>query len=282
LSAFILVRQNNMKLSIGFVALALLTTIPVRILAAPASSAPNDRRLAQLFYPPASERPVVAVTGQGYASLPADTANVEITLTNRNPQERENETPNKPGKAKPAPLTEAALASIVNALKAEGIPAQKIKVVIDPLQSRSGRYGSPSDASNATMKVVVDKPTTESIDRLAKVVNTATARKTNIYVEGATVQYVVNSCKAVEDAAYLSAVQDAKMRADALAKAMGVQLADGPSVAELPFLGRLYSPCTQTRDVTGAIFSRTPGSYSPGAPAEVGIYREISVTYRTR
>jgi uncharacterized protein YggE len=264
-----------MKLSIGFVALALLTTMPVRILAAP-----NDRRLAQLFYPPASERPVVAVTGQGYASLPADTANVEITLTNSNPQDREN--PNKPGRAKPAPLTEAALALIVSALKAEGIPAQKIKVAIDPLQSRSGRYGSPSDASNATMKVVVDKPTTESIDRLAKVVNTAAARKANVYVEGATVQYVVNSCKAVEDAAYLSAVQDAKMRADALAKAMGVQLADGPSVAELPFLGRLYSPCTQSRDVTGAIFSRTPSSYSPGAPAEVGIYREISVTYRTR
>jgi uncharacterized protein YggE len=86
----------------------------------------------------------------------------------------------------------------------------------------------------------------------------------------------------VEDAAYLSAVQDAKMRADALAKAMGVQLADGPSVAELPFLGRLYSPCTQSRDVTGAIFSRSPSSYSPGTPAEVGIYREISVTYRTR
>lgn len=271
-----------MKLTIGFVALALVTTIPASILAAPASAAPSDRRLAQLFYPPASERPIVAVTGQGYASLPADTANMEITLTNRNPQEREDGTADKPGKPKPVPITAAALAPIVSALKAEGISDQKIKVVIDPLQGRGSRYSNLSGLSTATVKVVVDKPTTELVDRLAKVVNEATARKGKIYVEGATVQYAVNSCKAVEDAAYLSAVQDAKMRADALAKAMGVQLADGPSVAELPFLGRLYSPCTQSRDVTGAIFSRSPSSYSPGAPAEVGIYREISVTYRTR
>jgi uncharacterized protein YggE len=270
-----------MKLTIGFVALALITAIPARILAAPTSSAPSDRRVAQLFYPPASERPIVAVTGQGYASLPADTANMEITLTNRNPQEREDGTGDKPGKAKPFPMTEAALAPIVNALKAEGIAEQKIKVLIDPLQGRS-RYSNSTGFSNATIKFSVDKPTAASIDRLAQVVNTTAARKTKIYVEGATVQYVVNSCKAVEDAAYLSAVQDAKMRADALAKAMGVQLADGPSVAELPFLGRLYSPCTQSRDVTGAIFSRSPSSYSPGTPAEVGIYREISVTYRTR
>jgi uncharacterized protein YggE len=270
-----------MKLTIGLLAIALIATIPARILAAPASSASSDRRLAQLFYPPASEKPIVAVTGQGYASVPADLANIEITLTNINAQEEAARTAQGTVRAKPMPITTATLAPIVNALKAEGIPEQKIKVTIDPLQGRN-RYSSIVGLSNATIKVTVDRPTTASIDRLANAVNTATPSKTKIYVESATVQYVVNSCKAVEEAAYLSAVQDAKLRADALAKAMGVQLADGPSVSELPFLGRLYSPCTQSLDITGAMFSRSPNPYSPGTPAEVVIYREISVTYRTR
>jgi uncharacterized protein YggE len=278
-------RKTNLKLMVTIVAIALEAIVPAQILAAPSSASANALRLAQLFYPPASDRQIVAVTGQGYASLPADLANIVVSFSNRDSQSREDSIPesssSKPGKAKPAPLKESDLAPVVSALKAAGIPDQKIKVTVDPLEGRNVRYYS-NYGGNATIKIEVEKPTSERIDQLVKVVNGAKSRTAKIFVEGATVQYVLNSCEALENASYLSAMQDAKMRANAVAKAMGVQLTDVPSVAELPFLGRLYSPCSQNRDVTGAIFSRPMSPYSPGAPAEVGIYREIAVTYRVR
>jgi uncharacterized protein YggE len=280
-------RKTNLKVLFAMVAIALEATVAAQTLAAPPNGSPQDTRLAQLFYPPASDRQSIGVTGQGHARVPADLARMEVVLTNRNPQERgypataeaATAEPTKP--QEPKPITEAALTDIIKALQAAGIPESKIKVTLNPIESNKFRYLS----RNTAIAIELDKPTQTRVNQIVKVLNTAVSRqsdRTSIYLEDVYVQYVVNSCEAVEDAAYLAAMKDAKLRAGALAKSMGVQLADVPSVAELPFLGRFYSPCSQEPDIAGAIFRRPASPYNPETPAEVEVYREIAVTYRLR
>jgi uncharacterized protein YggE len=275
-------KQIYFKRLAATIAIALTTTMVDQAIAAPASSSTRETRVAQLFYPPASSPQVIAVTGQGHATLPADTARLDLVMTNRPPYDEspfipDRTQPPKP-QPKPEPITAAALAPIVKALKAAGVPDTKIKVKINPLERRRYSYGN-----NTSISVDLEKPTQERIGQLVDVVNTTLRQqgdRPKIFLDEAYVQYIVTNCAAVEDAAYLAAMNDAKLRATALAKAIGVQLADTPSVAELPFLGRFYSPCSQELDIIGAAFRRPNAPYNPATPAAVEVYREIAVTYR--
>lgn len=279
-----MIKTPHLKLLLVGTAVALGSALPVQAIAAP-KSASSDTRIAQLFYPPASDLQIIAVTGQGRATVPADLARMNVVFTNRNAQDYDPmSSPNASSKppAKPAPLTEAALADIVTALRTAGIPADKIKVTINSLERP--RFPSYS-RGNGTITVEIEQPTQAGVARLVKTVNTTLAAKganPKVFLEDIYVQYSVKSCAAIEDAAYAAAMQDAKLRAGALAKSMGVQLADVPSVAELPFIGRFYSPCSQDIDVTSAAMRRPPTAYDPTMPAEVEVYREIAVTYRLR
>ncbi len=279
-----MIKTPHLKLLLVGAAVALGSALPVQAIAAP-KPASSDTRIAQLFYPPASDRQIIAVTGQGRATVPADLARMNVVFTNRKAQDFDPmSNPNALSKppATPAPLTEAALADIVTALKTAGVPADKIKVTINSLERP--RFPSYS-RGNGTMTVEIEQPTQAGVARLVKTVNTALAAKganPKVFLEDIYVQYSVKSCAAIEDAAYASAMQDAKLRAGALAKSMGVQLADVPSVAELPFIGRFYSPCSQDIDVTSAVMRRPPTAYDPTMPAEVEVYREIAVTYHLR
>jgi uncharacterized protein YggE len=280
-----MIKQLNLKLLLVGLAIAVEATLPAQSIAA-SPTAPTDTRLAQLFYPPASDRQIIAVTGQGRATVPADLARVNIVFTNRNSQEFDpmsgSSASSKPS-AKPEPLTEASLAPIVTALKTAGVPDDKIKVTINSLERpRFPSYGR----GNGSIMVELEQPTQSGVARLVKTVNAALSSpkgdRAKVFLEDIYVQYSVKSCAAVEDAAYGAAMQDAKLRSGALAKAMGVQLADVPSVAELPFIGRFYSPCSQDIDVTSAAMRRPPTAYDPTMPAAVEVYREIAVTYRLR
>jgi uncharacterized protein YggE len=256
-----------------------ILAIPLQPAISVAQSAPTQEiRVAQLFYPPASSPQVIAVTGQGNASVPADAARLDFVMTNQSPDADifDPGAPNPQPRPKPEPITAAALDKIVQVLKTAGVPADKIKVNINPLDNRRFRYDR-----NTSISVDVEKPTQQRLGQLVKVVNQAVAAgQSKIFLTEVYVQYSVTSCKAVEDAAYLAAMNDAKLRANAIAKATGAQLADPPSVAELPFLGRFYSPCSQSLDVIGAVFRRPSAAYNPAEPAVVEVYREIAVTYR--
>lgn len=279
-----MIRYSHFKLLLVGAAVALEAALPVQAIAAP-QPASSDTRIAQLFYPPASDRQIIAVTGQGRATVPADRARMNVVFTNRNSQDFDPVySPNASSKppAKPAPLTAAALADIVTALKTAGVPDHKIKVTINSLERP--RFPSYGRGAGAIM-VEIEQPTQAEVARLVKTVNTALAAKganPKVFLDDIFVQYSVKSCTAIEDAAYAAAMQDANVRAGALAKSMGVQLADVPSVAELPFIGRFYSPCSQDIDVTSAAMRRPPTPYDPTMPAEVEVYREIAVTYRLR
>lgn len=250
---------------------------------APPPSAAQETRLAQLFYPPAAGPQIVAVTGQGRARVAADLAQIEIAVTNRKP--RDPFAPEAQALPRPEPepeaITAATLAPIVEALTAAGIPSNKIKVNVNPIAKVRPLYGRV----NSSIAIEVDKPTAERVDQLVKTANMAVQQlsdRSKVYLEEVYVQYSVNSCEALENAAYLAAMQDAKLRANAVAKAMGVELAATPSVAELPFLGRFYSPCSQEEGITETLFRRPLTPYNPATLPVVEVFRELAVTYRPR
>ena len=244
----------------------------------------QDTRVAQLFYPPAAGPQIIAVTGQGYAKVPADLAQLTVAVTNqKSPEPYPDPSASPTGKRPPdpEPITAASLEGIVQALQTAGVSRDKIKVNVNPISPNRPFYSR----STSSVSIDLTQPTPERVGQVVKAVNSTFQKdgdKAKIYLENVYVQYIVTSCEAVENAAYASAMQDAKLRANAVAKAMGVQLSPSPSVAELPFLGRFNSPCSQERDVIGTVFRRPAAPYDPTAPAIVEIYRELAVTYRPR
>ncbi|WP_055077804.1 SIMPL domain-containing protein [Pseudanabaena sp. 'Roaring Creek'] len=270
-----MIRQSKLKLLVAIGVISIGAILPSQTIAAPSVVSNQNSTVAQLFYPPANDQQIIAVVGQGHASVPADLARIAVALSNYTKENYERD-PQKPHKEEPEPepITESALNDILNSLKANGIPNDKIKVTIDPFKGR-----------NATIEIEIAKPTKEKVARIVKSVNSAVPQKTErnkIQLENVYVQYTVNNCETVETAAYLAAVKDAKLRANALAKSMGVNLADVPSIAELPFLGRFWTACSQDPDITASIFPRRALPYNPDTLPEVELYREIAVTYRIR
>jgi uncharacterized protein YggE len=241
-------------------------------------TSPKDTRIAQLFYPPAAGPQIIAVTGQGYAKVPADLAQINVVVTNQKSPEPY-ASPNGKRPPEPEPITAASLEGIVQALQAAGIARDKIKINVNPINPNRPYFSR----STSSVSVDLSQPTPERVGQIIRAVNTVFQKdgdKAKIYLENVYVQYIVMSCEAVENAAYASAMQDAKLRANAVAKAMGVQLSSSPSVAELPFLGRFNSPCSQERDIVGTVFRRPASAYDPSTPAIVEVYRELAVTYR--
>jgi hypothetical protein len=116
---------------------------------------------------------------------------------------------------------------------------------------------------------------------------TAAETEGNIYVQGVTVQYRVNDCQSLATSAYSAAIADARNRASAIATAMGVDIAEVPSVAESPI--SLFNPfaspsaCNLGSEFSfpfAVDFGQLP--YDPQAPAEVQLHRTILVTYPVR
>ncbi len=274
-------RPIHFNLVFAILAIAVESIFPVCTIAAPAPV--QNTRLAQFFYPPSGDRQTIAVTGQGYARVPADLARIDIVLTNQNPPDEYPPLPNQPPKSPQEPITAESLNYIVAALKAAGVPENKIKVLINPLEDKRFYYNR---RNAATIAIELEKPTQVKLAEIVNAVKNVLPSKTDnskkIHLEDIYVQYLVDSCELVEQNAYQAAMKDAKLRADAIAKAMGVQLADVPSVAELPFIGRFYSPCSQEQNIVTEVFRHPPSAYNPERLTVIEVFREVAVTYRVR
>ena len=243
--------------------------------------------IAQLLYPPASDQGAVSVTGQGRASVPADVARIEVLVTNLDPN-----APYPPYEVgpdgfpiepeplpEPPPITRLSLQGVVDALTAAGVPESAIRVNIDVVDTQSYYYYGTGDS----LVVNLEDPTRDRVNGLVQVINDALEGQTPqqvVFVDRLYVDYAIAECAVIEQAAYENAMADAQLRAEAIADSMDVSLSNPPSVAELPFLGRLLSPCNEEKDLVAALFyGSAPSFYDPEAPAEVTVYRELMVTY---
>lgn len=246
----------------------------------------SNTLMAQMFYPSVSDDRGLMVQGQGEASAPADTARIEFTFSSStNPFDAQSEGSTS---SSPEPITQTILQPVVDALVAIGVPANAIEVNTSPSSSQPFPFPFPLPNSGGSAQVLVklDKPTREQVQQIVTVGSKDEKLKGNLSMQGVSVKYEVNDCQALAKAAYLAAVNDARNRAAALSEALGVKMADIPSIAESPFLGFFglgsSSSCDAKPNTPIFPFGAIKQPYNPAAPAEVQLKKEIFVTYRIR
>ena len=247
-----------------------------------ANSLSDKTLMAQLFYPPVSDRPGVMVQGQGKATAPADTARIEFLFSNQYSEEPEGKTPKAP-----KPLTQASLKPIVDALVAVGVPATAIEINTNP--SNPPAFPFPISATEGAVQMVVrlEKPTRDRVQQIVKVAGDEKIFKGKFSLQNTNVEYAINDCPALERAAYAAAVNNARSRATALSEALGVKIADVPSIAESSFsLFNIFSASSSACGSAGSTpvfpFSAFKKPFNPATPAEVEVKKDIFVTYTIR
>jgi hypothetical protein len=222
------------------------------------------------------------VQGQGKATAPADTARIEFLFGNQYSEEPEGKTP-KP----PKPLTQASLKPIVDALVAVGVPATAIEINTNP--SNSPAFPFPISATEGAVQMVVrlEKPTRDRVQQIVKVAGDEKIFKGKFSLQNTNVEYAINDCPALERAAYAAAVNNARSRATALSEALGVKIADVPSIAEssfslFNFFSASSSACGSAGNTPVFPFSAFKKPFNPATPAEVEVKKDIFVTYTIR
>jgi uncharacterized protein YggE len=268
-------------------AFAVVTTIlAVNTAIAPSSWAKNltlssqqsgkSDRVAQLYYPPVSDRQGIMVFGQGQVRLPADKARLEFTFVREAPATPPTDSTLPLPTTKP--ITKDNLQPVVDAIANLGIPAKDIKVEIDATSI------IPLSTAKPKITFEVDKPTRSRIDTIVNQVKDNAKDKAKVTVEAINVGYAVKDCQALTTAAYQAAVKDARSRAEAIASSLKVKLSDVPTVSESFFYDIVVPLCvTETGESLplpiGYGELRVLPPYNPEAPAEVQLRRDLFVTY---
>lgn len=237
--------------------------------------------LAQLFFPPAGQRSVLRVVGKGEARQPADTAHIELDVSESSDVSGEfpEETPFQGGSNTPVSLTKKDLQPIVDALIQSGIPEAEIMVKIT--QPRSTGFPLPippiGSAGKATVDVKLEQPTRDRIEAIITTAREATEKEEKLLLDGVKVRFEVKDCPQLEAKAYAAAVQDARNRAEAIAKVLDAKLSAVPSVAE-PFYGVFLPGCNAEQRLPF-----TPEDAGDELDSlEVEVKRDIFVTYTVK
>ena len=253
--------------------------------------APAKLLAQQIFYPSTSDPNGVMVTGQGVASAPADVAEIRFSVSSTNPEALDeggaSSTPEALGKKKPqVQVTEASLKPIVAAIAATGIPASAIQVSVEEVRVNRANRRLPQGSAIGTIRVTLEKPSKSSVQKAIYAGDDA-AKTTKLFVQGY-LKYRVNDCAALEKAAYTAAVNDAQKRAQAIASAINVQLAEHPSITEAFYTTFYPSPCNPSNKSFYPNFDSNSTyiegfiPYSPSVEANVETRKDIFVTYKTK
>jgi uncharacterized protein YggE len=163
-------------------------------------------------------QPSIVVTGTGSASAPAEHALVQLLIVRAAPYSRDfsSDTP------APASTTGAvSIAPVVDAIQGVGVLEGAIRVLSSP--SLISVCSNSAKCSAVRIDVTVDKP---DLDTLNAIVNAAgeAAGKQELTVQDVGVGYTIADCRPLHAQARDAAATDARGRAEAQAKAVGVTL----------------------------------------------------------
>ncbi|NEQ23814.1 MAG: SIMPL domain-containing protein, partial [Microcoleus sp. SIO2G3] len=237
-----------------------------------------------------SDRQGLMVQGQGVASAPADKAVIEFQVTNSYAAFEEviegssSETP-EVTPSEPKPITQATLKPMVDALVNSGIPSSAIEVNASPTGSSSPAFPFPTSSGIAILLVTLNTPTREQVQEIVTIASDPKRLGEDFTIQGINVSYTVRDCQPLEKEAYIAAVNDARNRARSLSEALGVNIAEVPSVAEAPFAGFLPSApssCSSQGSSLPFPFSGLQQPYDPSASATVEVKKDIFATYAIR
>jgi Protein of unknown function (DUF541) len=251
-------------------------------------------RIADFFFPPAGQKPILRVIGKGRAAQAADTAQMvfEFSLSETPAPENIPESPPEPAsfqrkrhlrspqqyKATTDNSDQSKLQPVMDALKKIGVAESDMSV-----NSREAKGSSPFPfpfpskvtSSGLDLSVKQNKPTQARLQELARTVETAAEQLNSLSLNRTGVTYTVNDCRGLETQVYRSAGEDAMQRATAIASAMGAKLNPVPSVAQ-PVYDLIYPACRSERPFP---FNDKDTDFKPDSVPEVVLTREIFVTF---
>ena len=231
---------------------------------------------------PGSVSAGITVVGYGEASAPAETAELQILVSEVNFGGPVSPSPD----AVPGQAEREAVGPLVEALVGVGIAEDDISIVVSPVLNQ---FFGPSGPGVARVDVTVDEPTRERIDELLSLAVVGAAEE-NLVIGQVGAGYGVADCAALERGAREAAFADAEERADLQAEVMGLTRGDAVASSDVPagsasfdpYLGPRFAgdgacaPATQEL-ATGAAVSFP--SYDPTGDPEVSVYAQVAVTF---
>jgi len=236
----------------------------------------------------------ITVQGYGRATAPADSARVQFLValaffdgsypyayaTPLPPDVMPSE-PGTPSEVIPPPtptpppeLTEADLAPLIDAIKAQGVSDADIEVAIYPAGGYYGKYG-PNGTARVT--VTLDNPA-DRVGPLLEAGTQAVNESGTLTLQNVSVLYTVNDCSVLLGEARRAAVEDGRENGKGLADALGVSL--GQILAASEYVSSPFgpSPCQPDFD-TYYGYSYDGMAYDPAMPAEVQIVSNVALTF---
>ena len=225
----------------------------------------RDPKIAQLFYPNASEGQKIQVIGIGEASQSADRAVFTLRLT-----------PKEDSRASEVPLMMADLEPFIDALTAEGISIRETEISQSNPQMLPIPFPGNANSGKAVIVVSLENPQSEDLDKVMEIVRTVeqqNQQNTPLSVKTAKVQFELDNCTALEQETYQAAVKNAQNRAQAIADSIGATL-EIPAVSE-PFYTLALPGCSSKT----FSFLNQQQTYKPGMETKLQITRQLFFTY---
>ena len=237
----------------------------------------------------------LTVQGYGSATAPADAAKVQFSVSLISsdgsypyypkpavPEVQPSDSGASSGEAEPLvipptptalpELTDADLAPLIDAIKAQGVSDADIEIVIYP----TGGYYSPYGSGGARVTVTLDNPA----DRVGPVVDAGTQavnESGTLSLQNTSVLYMVDDCSVLLREARRAAVEDGRDSGEGLAEALGVSLGDLLAASEYAYSPFGPSPCDPAFNTSP--YGYEGMSYDPALLAEVQIVSNVALTF---
>ena len=226
------------------------------------ATAPSATALQNL----AGQSDGIVANGIGVASGPASAAEVQVMI---GPDPYSGMMPS-------GSITEEEIEPIVAVVVAAGIAEADIEVTIPATNSMMmGPY-----PGGAMLRFEVAEPTQEGLSEMAQGLHAA-ALDARLSIQHLGVRYLTDDCEALLQEASDEAVADARVRAERMARSLGVELGELVQAAEMPYFDTSLGGCGQTMPGTsyGPYGPGTEQPFDPTLPAEATVAIQVTLTF---
>ena len=220
----------------------------------------------------------INVQGFGSATVPASTARLQLFVVGGDgfypkpiPPPPFGEEPSEPF-PEPQPLAEEDLVPIVEAIEDQGIAKGDIEVNLNP-----DGYYDPYGPGRARITVSISDPQ-DRVQPIADAVRDAASASGTLFLESVDVLYSVSTevCATLERESMVAAVEDARGRAQLLARVLAVAIGDVVFASHYSYAPFGPSPCDPTALAYPEFYG---GYYDATQPAEATLTSNVTVTF---
>lgn len=228
----------------------------------------------------AAPAPGISVIGYGEARAPAESATIQIAISDANfggPQIPQ-------AGATPGARERESVSGVVAALVETGIAEEDIEVFVGPTTANAGSYFGPA---RAIVRFPLDAPDNARINEMVDASALAAADEALI-IGQVNATFTVEDCEALVAVAREAAIADARNLAETQADLLGVTIGDVTSSVDLPLTSEpgftYYGPHTETSTCDEGGLSESVGLfaapiYDPSLDPEVVTHSRIILTF---